>query len=101
MYSSYTPAAGTVRSTTEYAGQPSCSGCASRELHAPLRAEKAPDALERKTVALDGDHVQRARTVGLDGAPLAQVGRAEPRGGRAVGGGEASRELGGDATWLG
>ena len=30
-------------------------------------ARKAPDALERKTVALDGDHVQRARAVGLDG----------------------------------
>ena len=28
-------------------------------------ARKAPDALERKTVALDGDHVQRARAVGL------------------------------------
>ena len=28
-------------------------------------ARKAPDALERKTVALDGDHVQRARAVRL------------------------------------
>jgi len=28
-------------------------------------AREAPDALERKTVALDGDHVQRARAVRL------------------------------------
>jgi hypothetical protein len=61
-------------------------------------ARKAPNALECKTIALDGNHVQRARAVGLDGARLAQVRRAEPRGSRAVGGRKASRELRGDAA---
>ena len=61
-------------------------------------ARKAPHALEREAVTLDCEHMERARAVGLDGAPLAQVCRAEPRGSRAVGGREASRELGGDAA---
>ena len=75
MYLSYTPAAGTVRYTVRSL-QPGAQVSASalvlklcqhmrKQRAARAAARKAPDALERKTVALDGDHVQRARAVRL------------------------------------
>ena len=77
VYSSYTPAEGTVRYTVrslQPAGtvQPGAQVSASalvlrlrQQRAARAAAREAPDALERKTVALDGDHVQRARAVRL------------------------------------
>ena len=77
IYSSYTPAEGTVRYTVrslQPAGtvQPGAQVSASalvlrlrQQRAARAAAREAPDALERKTVALDGDHVQRARAVRL------------------------------------
>ena len=71
----YTPAEGTVRYTVrslqvQPGAQVSASALVLRlrqQRAARAAARKAPDALERKTVALDGDHVQRARAVRLDG----------------------------------
>ena len=73
VYSSYTPAEGTVRYTVrslqvQPGAQVSASALVLRlrqQRAARAAAREAPDALERKTVALDGDHVQRARAVRL------------------------------------